>query len=110
MEFGNSHNFGPATLNVLLGAVMGEKVTDVLPVTTQKIDPFGFSEDEPTVGYDLAVEIGVMFKEPAKNPQELLERVMILVPEPNTETTKETLDEKFKRHDAFKKANKRYFS
>ena len=103
MEYGNSNNLGPATVNALLGAVVGEKVGSVLIETITTTDLLGFSDEVPTLGYDVAVEIGAMFEGPARSPQELLERISTLIPDPTQETEQETLIEKFKRHDMFKK-------
>lgn len=79
----NSGVFANALTNALLGAVMGNQVEGVLTTTTTRYDIDGTQYSNPTIAYDVAMEVGKRFSDPVKSPNELLERFRSLIPNPN---------------------------
>lgn len=75
-----------AITHVFLGAVVGSNISEVLSRTT----PFtrnGKVILGITIAYDVALEIGKRFGTTASSPQELLDRVQRLIPDPDAEST-----------------------
>ncbi len=103
----NERVAGTSITHAILGAVVGRNIDKVINRHEMIKTPDQMVFYKPTIALAVAVEIGDRFVTPAESSEELLDRIQIVVPNPDDELRPagNTLQELFIKHNVFDNTN-----